>query len=187
MTEDYSLYRFVKSLDNSIADALADPSFISTPLENSNNGNVTNVHSRLIKQSSDSSNDSSKVTAKLTTNLKLAPEIEDQNSTSLPSTSFLSHYVSSSEDTTFTHKDNQSNPVPSSSMGSQSSDFSSSEACARNAPVKRPFTSDLSENQEVPRKKMMEEKSENESTTQPSTSQDFGFDDEAGGAYDELD
>ena len=187
MTESHSLFRFVKSLDNSIADALADPSFISTPLESHKNGNAPKFHSRLIKQSSESSNDSSKMTAKLTTNLKLAPEIEDQNSTSLPSTSFLSHYVSSSDDTTFTHKDNQSNPVPSSSMGSQSYNFPSSETCARNAPAKRPFTSDLSENQEVPRKKMMEEKSENESTTQPSTSQDFGFDDESGGAYDELD
>jgi len=180
--------RFVKSLDNSITDAIATLPVSST----------TSPISSIVRQSSESSNDSTKM-KNLITNLKSTSESQQ----SVPSTSRktgpnvsllspLSHGHSSSTSVTDANRldSNKSDVLRQScSLGPQNSNTVPVANPYQNVPAKRHLAvpNTMSEDQDVPRKKKFEGKKADESAAQSLPSNEFGVDNESRGNYDELD
>ena len=170
-------FRFVKSLDNSITNALADGS----------------SNSVAIASPSESTNGSTKMNVKLATNSKLTPEIQNLNpssssttDTKISSNASLNSGMTSPEGPT--HKNEEDRPN-SSSLRSHSSNSITSEKSIQKESLKRHLlkNKDTLEGSEIPSKKILDEKSENKNGADPSTSQESGANEESRGSYDELD
>ena len=179
-------FRFVKSLDNSITDAIATLPLSST----------TSSISSLVRQSSESSNDSIKM-KNFTTNVKSSPESQQ----SVPSTSRktgpnvsslspLSHSASASVTDTSRLDRNSSDVLgQSSSSGPQNSNLMPTGNLRQNVPAKRHLAvpNTISDDQDIPRKRKFEGTKPDERASQGSPSKELGVDNESRGDYDELD
>ena len=145
-------FRFVKSLDNSIADAIA-----TLPLSS-----ATSSISSIVRQSSESSNDSTKM-KNLITNIKSKPESQQ----SIPSTSRetgpnvssyspLSHSASTPATDTNRLDSNKSDVLrQSSSLGPQKSNLVPTGNSHQSFPAKRHLAvpNTISDDQDIPSKK----------------------------------
>ena len=186
-------FRFVKSLDTSITNALADATSDPVELEKPQKHNNLKSRSKIIPSTPESSNDSTRMNNELATNLKSTSENQNSNTsasnatnTKLSSNSSLNSGVQSLAGPTY---ENEDSLPTSNSLGSQSTNCSPHEKTTPNGSLKRLLVenSDTSEGSNIPSKKMSEEKLDNKTGAYASTSQEFGANDESRGSYDELD
>ena len=186
-------FRFVKSLDTSITNALADKTSDPVELEKPQKHNELKSRSKIIPSSPESSNDSTRMNNKLATNLKSTPENQNTNpsasnatNTKLSSNSSLNPGVQSLTGPTY---ENEEGLPTSNSLGSQSTNCPPLEKTTQNGSLKRHLVEniDTSEGSSIPSKKMSEEKLDNKTGAYASTSQEIGANDQSRGVYDELD